>query len=77
MALGEPPETIHVIGSPELDFHSQPSGVTMDEVRARYAIPFADYGIAVFHPVTSEADTMGAQAEALSARSTPRAATSW
>jgi UDP-N-acetylglucosamine 2-epimerase (hydrolysing) len=65
MALGEPPETIHVIGSPELDFHSQASGVTMDEVRARYAIPFTDYGIAVFHPVTSEAASMAAQAEAL------------
>jgi UDP-N-acetylglucosamine 2-epimerase (hydrolysing) len=65
MALGEPRETIHVIGSPELDFHSQPSGVTMAEVRDRYAIPFDDYGIAVFHPVTSEAGQMGAQAAAL------------
>lgn len=65
MALGEPPEAIHVIGSPELDFHAAPSGVTLDQVRARYAIPFADYGIAVFHPVTSEAASMGAQAQAL------------
>ena len=65
MTLGEPPETIHVIGSPELDFHASPSGVTLDEVRARYAIPFADYGIALFHPVTSEQATMGAQASAL------------
>ena len=64
-ALGEPPESIHVIGSPELDFHAQPSGVTLNEVRKRYGIPFADYGIAVFHPVTSEAATMGAQAQAL------------
>jgi UDP-N-acetylglucosamine 2-epimerase (hydrolysing) len=54
-----------VIGSPELDFHAQPSGVTLAEVRDRYGIGFADYGIAVFHPVTSEADTMGAQARAL------------
>jgi UDP-N-acetylglucosamine 2-epimerase (hydrolysing) len=64
-ALGEPPETIHVIGSPELDFHARPSGVTLDEVRARYAIPFARYGIATFHPVTSEQDTIGRQAEDL------------
>lgn len=62
MALGEPEETIHPIGSPELDFHARPSGVTLDEVRARYAIPFADYGIATFHPVTSEQDTIGRQA---------------
>lgn len=60
-ALGEPEETIHTIGSPELDFHARPSGVTIDEVRAHYAIPFADYGIATFHPVTSEQDTIGRQ----------------
>jgi UDP-N-acetylglucosamine 2-epimerase (hydrolysing) len=60
--LGEPEETIHVIGSPELDLHARPSGVTLDEVRARYAIPFADYGVATFHPVTSEQDTIGRQA---------------
>lgn len=65
MTLGEPPETIHVIGSPELDFHAGPSGVSLAEVRARYDIPFDDYGIAVFHPVTSEQASMGAQAEAL------------
>jgi UDP-N-acetylglucosamine 2-epimerase (hydrolysing) len=61
-ALGEPPETIHAIGSPELDFHARPSGVTLDEVRARYAIPFEDFGIATFHPVTSEQETIGRQA---------------
>ena len=64
-ALGEPPEAIHVIGSPELDFHAQPSGVTLDDVRQRYGITFAGFGICVFHPVTSEAATMGAQATAL------------
>ena len=61
-ALGEPIENIHAIGSPELDFHSADSGVGLDEVRARYDIPWADYGISVFHPVTSEAASMGAQA---------------
>lgn len=65
MALGEPPETIHTIGSPELDFHARPSGVTLDEVRAHYDITFPEFGIATFHPVTSEQDTIGAQAAAL------------
>ncbi|WP_194096024.1 UDP-N-acetylglucosamine 2-epimerase [Marivivens aquimaris] len=65
MALGEPEQAIHVIGSPELDFHSKPSGVSMDDVKTRYGIPFDDFGIVVFHPVTSEADTMGAQAKSL------------
>lgn len=64
-ALGEPADTVYAIGSPELDTHRQPSGVTLDQVRQRYDIPFAEYGIVVFHPVTSEVDTIGAQARAL------------
>ncbi|QCO54837.1 UDP-N-acetylglucosamine 2-epimerase (hydrolyzing) [Pseudorhodobacter turbinis] len=65
MALGEPQSAVHVIGSPELDFHSRASGVTIDEVRARYGIAFSDFGICVFHPVTSEQATMGTQARDL------------
>ena len=63
--MGEPDGAIHVIGSPELDFHSARSGVTIDEVRARYELPAGDFGIVVFHPVTSEAASMGAQARDL------------
>ncbi|MFQ1699089.1 UDP-N-acetylglucosamine 2-epimerase [Loktanella agnita] len=65
MTLGEAESNIHSIGSPELDFHAGPSGVTIEQVKARYDIPFDDFGISVFHPVTSEAATMGAQACAL------------
>ncbi len=65
LALGEAPDSVYNIGSPELDTHARPSGVTIEEVKARYAIPFDEFGIAVFHPVTSEADTIGAQAAAL------------
>ena len=63
--LGEAPDAIHVIGSPELDIHSQPSGVTIDQVLEHYQIANRDYGICVFHPVTSERETMKMQAEAL------------
>ncbi|WP_341367040.1 UDP-N-acetylglucosamine 2-epimerase [Yoonia sp. BS5-3] len=65
MALGEAQGDIHPIGSPELDFHAGPSGVSLADVKSRYDLPFDDYGICVFHPVTSEAASMGAQAEAL------------
>lgn len=65
MSLGEQPDSIHVIGSPELDFHAGPSGVSLEEVKSRYAIAFADYGIAVFHPVTSEQASIGDQAREL------------
>lgn len=65
LALGEAPERVYNIGSPELDTHARPSGVTLEEVKARYAIPFNDYGIVIFHPVTSEQESMAAQAKAL------------
>ena len=65
--LGEPASRIHAIGSPELDFHSGPSGVSMAEVAAHYDIRFDDFGICIFHPVTSEAASMAAQARALCA----------
>lgn len=65
MALGEPEDSIHVIGSPELDFHSQPSGVSLDDVKSHYGIFFDNYGIVVFHPVTSELDTIEIQAKSL------------
>jgi UDP-N-acetylglucosamine 2-epimerase (hydrolysing) len=65
MALGEPSAAVHVIGSPELDFHARPSGVSITDVRARYDIGFEDFGIVIFHPVTSEQASMGAQARSL------------
>lgn len=65
LKLGEAEADVFAIGSPELDIHKAPSGVTLAEVKAYYDIPFADFGIVVFHPVTSERDTIGAQAEAL------------
>lgn len=65
VTLGEDPETVFTIGSPELDIHLHENGVPIFEVRQRYEIEFEDYGIAVFHPVTSERDTIGAQARSL------------
>ncbi len=65
IALGERPDDVFVIGSPELDVHGQPSGVALSDVRSRYDIEFEEYGIVVFHPVTSEQATMGLQARQL------------
>jgi UDP-N-acetylglucosamine 2-epimerase (hydrolysing) len=65
LELGEAPDRVYNIGSPELDTHARPSGVTIEEVKSRYAIPFDDYGIVIFHPVTSEVDTIGLQARSL------------
>ncbi|PIE15647.1 MAG: UDP-N-acetylglucosamine 2-epimerase (hydrolyzing) [Rhodobacterales bacterium] len=64
-ALGEVADSIYVTGSPELDTHRAASGVSMEQVRQHYDIDFDDYGIVTFHPVTSEQDSIGAQARAL------------
>ena len=60
--LGEATESIHIIGSPELDIHAQPSGFLLQDVLDHYEISKSDYGICILHPVTSEANDMGRQA---------------
>lgn len=52
--LGEAPESIHVIGSPDLDVMSSKTLPTIGEVRRRYDLPDGPYGILVWHPVTTE-----------------------
>ena len=63
--LGEPIERIHKIGSPEIDVHSQKSQVDLCEVLDYYRIPDPNYGIAIFHPVTSEEQSIQNQAQEL------------
>lgn len=63
--LGEDPRSVKVIGSPELDIHSKPSGVSLDDVFDWYEIASKDYGICVFHPVTSEMHKTAEQAKSL------------
>lgn len=63
--LGENNSTIHVIGSPELDYHLRPSGVTLSDVRQKYDINFNNFGICIFHPVTSEQNRTHQQVETL------------
>ena len=63
--LGEHPERIYNIGSPELDIHGLPTGLPLSEVKNRYDISFDKFGICIFHPVTSEIDTLTDQANSL------------
>jgi UDP-N-acetylglucosamine 2-epimerase (hydrolysing) len=54
--LGERPESIFPIGSPDIDVMLSDKLPPLDEVRSHYDIPFRDYGVALYHPVTSELD---------------------
>ena len=52
--LGEQAESIHVIGSPDIDVMSSPDLPELSNVRERYDIRFDPYTIAIFHPVTTD-----------------------
>jgi len=63
LVIGEDRSNIYCIGSPELDVHAEPSNVSINEVKKHYNINYDDYGIVILHPVTSERDSMRAQAK--------------
>lgn len=63
LQMGEKPETIFTIGSPDIDVMLSEELPTAQEVRKRYDIPFKEYGILLFHPVTTEVNTMFSQAQ--------------
>ena len=52
--LGESDDSIFVIGSPDVDVMLRGALPHIDDVKQRYLIPFKDYAILVFHPVTTE-----------------------
>ena len=61
--LGENPQSVFILGSPELDAHNKETGITLNKVLQRYEINWKDFGIAIFHPVTSELDNIELQAK--------------
>ena len=65
LQLGENEKATFIIGSPELEVHRNPSGIKIEEVKKRYSITFKDFGIVIFHPVTSEIELIYKQAENL------------
>ena len=52
--LGENPDSVFVIGSPDIDVMLSDQLPSLDQVKQRYEIPFARYGILIYHPVTTE-----------------------
>ena len=52
--MGERREAIYVIGSPDLDVMFSQDLPPLEEVKAHYEIPFDNYGMFMYHPVTTE-----------------------
>lgn len=63
--LGERDESIHVIGSPDVDVMNSETLPDLAEVRRHYAIEFPRYAILMFHPVTSELHDLERQVRCL------------
>jgi UDP-N-acetylglucosamine 2-epimerase (hydrolysing) len=56
--LGELPENVFVIGSPDLDLMNPKTLPKLCSVKKHYDIPFDSFAIAMFHPVTTEFNDM-------------------
>ncbi|MCP4547820.1 MAG: UDP-N-acetylglucosamine 2-epimerase (hydrolyzing) [bacterium] len=52
--MGEIPESIYTIGSPDIDVMLSEDLPDLQEVRHKYDLPFENYGIFMWHPVTTE-----------------------
>lgn len=65
LQLGEDEHRVFVIGSPDVDVMFSNDLPALPTVIDRYEIPFAQYGILLFHPVTTEIDDVERQAKVL------------
>ncbi|WP_339836281.1 UDP-N-acetylglucosamine 2-epimerase [uncultured Flavobacterium sp.] len=63
MQMGELNESIFVIGSPDVDIMFSDKLPSLDEVKKYYQIPFENYAVVMFHPVTTEVTQMKAYAD--------------
>lgn len=63
--LGENENTIHVIGSPDVDVMNSGSMPNLNEVRRHYQIDFSSYSVLAFHPVTTEVAKLREQTRTL------------
>ncbi|NPA46089.1 MAG: UDP-N-acetylglucosamine 2-epimerase (hydrolyzing) [Chlorobi bacterium] len=56
--MGENPDTVFVIGSPDLDIMFSGDLPGLEKAKSYYEIPFDDYAVVMFHPVTTEVEEM-------------------
>ncbi len=61
MQMGEMNESIFVIGSPDIDVMLSDQLPEITSVRSKYDIPFEEYIILIYHPVTTEINDLTVQ----------------
>ena len=59
--LGESKNNIFTIGSPDIHVMTSVELPAINEVLNHYEIPFKDFGVFIFHPITTELDTLAEQ----------------
>ncbi len=63
--MGEVPESVFVIGSPDLDIMNSKTLPNLKAAKERYQIPFDAYAICIYHPVTTAIEHLYAHTEIL------------
>lgn len=58
--MGEMPDSIFVIGSPDIDVMLSDQLPELDAVKDKYGISFQEYCIFIYHPVTTEIEDLAA-----------------
>lgn len=58
LQLGEAEDSVFVIGSPDIDVMDSPTLPDVREAMDHYDLDLADYGILIYHPVTTELDSI-------------------
>lgn len=65
LQLGEAEENIFVFGSPDIDVMLSDTLPGIESVRAYYDIPFEEYAVLMYHPVTTEVELLPAHVAAV------------
>lgn len=63
--MGEQADSICIIGSPDIDIMLSDTLPTLRQVQDKYSIPFTDYVILIYHPVTTALATLRAHTRAV------------
>jgi UDP-N-acetylglucosamine 2-epimerase (hydrolysing) len=58
LQLGEKSEATYIIGSPDIDVMNSNSLPSLADVKKRYEIDYENYGVVIFHPVTTELEDL-------------------
>ena len=65
LQLGESADSVIVIGSPDIEVMKSSDLPSIDQVKKRYDITFDDFAVLIFHPVSTELNSLKNQIEIL------------